>query len=619
MYLKHLMIYNSGPTQELDLQPQFTDDGLPKPLILVGLNGAGKTNVLSTIADAILELQVTAGFGDILPNNKAGQRLFFRLIGGSTTSLNCPFEVSVATFKHADSLFSYRARSGAVPEAVVNKLKTIAAFDVWNAKQDKDVIGDADQLKNIFVSNSYSFFPVSRSEDAWWQSLRIEHSEEVRFAHRVNNELKKPVVLQTSFALLKPWIADVILDQTVDVSQFVNMLSQPTPTLEADLKAKANQGTLAAVNTVFSTILRQPVFVTRGGRGADAAKLFLRDVTGSTVLKSLDSLSTGQAALAAIFLNIIRYSDMGHPGIRLEEISGISVIDEIDAHLHSELQNEVLPALMKLFPRVQFVATSHAPLFALGMERAYCPDGYNLVELPSGLTLSPERFGEFQRSFDYFTETKAFELRMRKAAVAGKRPSVICEGETDPKYLKRAAELLGFDDFAANVDFDWIGTKEGGAAKNGGAGALDNAVRLFKCNPNLVSVPLALVYDCDQPGDDYTQTKFLVMRLPRNVANTVRKGGIENLLPEKVFEEEYFETKKIEKDGDDKVITTVRALRKVALCEHLCALGDAKDFAKFDPIIDRLALFFGMPRSDPRAAAEIATGEEKNVTGSETT
>ncbi|MVT30303.1 hypothetical protein GO496_26260 [Acidovorax citrulli] len=99
------MIYNSGPTQELDLQPQFTADGLPKPLILVGLNGAGKTNVLSTIADAILELQVAAGFNDILPNNKMGRRLFYRLLGGSTTSLNRSFEVSVATFKHAESSF----------------------------------------------------------------------------------------------------------------------------------------------------------------------------------------------------------------------------------------------------------------------------------------------------------------------------------------------------------------------------------------------------------------------------------------------------------------------------------------------------------------------------------
>lgn len=610
MHLKHLMIYNSGPTQELDLQPQFTADGLPKPLILVGLNGAGKTNVLSTIADAILELQVAAGFVDILPNNKAGQRLFYRLLGGSTTSSNRPFEVSVATFKHAESLFSYRAQTTGAPETVVNKLKTIAAFHVWNAELAKEVIGDGAQLKNIFVEESYSFFPVNRNEDAWWQSLRTEQSEDVRFAHRMNNELMKPVVLQTSFALLKPWIADVILDQAVDASHLFTMMSQPTSGLTTDLIARATQGTLAAINTVFSTILRQQVFVTRGGRGAGASKLYLRDLTGGIVLKGLDSLSTGQAALAAIFLNIIRYADMGRPGIRLEEIAGISVIDEVDAHLHSELQNQVLPALMKLFPRVQFVATSHAPLFALGMERAYGPTGYSLVELPSGLTISPERFGEFQRSFEYFTETNAFELRMREAAVAGKRPSVICEGETDPKYLQRAAELLGYDDFSANVDFDWIGTKEGGTAKNGGAGALDNAVRLFKCNPNLVAVPLALVYDCDQPGDDYTQTNFLVMRLPRNEANTVRKGGIENLLPPQVFEERFFETKQTERGGDDKVITTTRALRKVAFCEHICARGDAKDFAQFDPIIDRLARFFGMPRSGPGAAAEVAAVED---------
>ncbi|WP_152034017.1 hypothetical protein [Paracidovorax avenae] len=159
MHLKHLMIYNSGPTQELDLQPQFTTDGLPKPLILVGLNGAGKTNVLSTIADAILELQVAAGFNDILPNNKMGRRLFYRLLGGSTTSLNRSFEVSVATFKHAESSFSYRAQTGPVPETVINKLETIAAFDVWNVEPAKEVIGDSAQLKNIFISDSYSFFP----------------------------------------------------------------------------------------------------------------------------------------------------------------------------------------------------------------------------------------------------------------------------------------------------------------------------------------------------------------------------------------------------------------------------------------------------------------------------
>ncbi|MVT38381.1 hypothetical protein GO497_19840 [Acidovorax citrulli] len=90
-----------------------------------------------------------------------------------------------------------------MPETVINKLETIAAFDVWNVEPAKEVIGDSAQLKNIFISDSYSFFPVNRNEDAWWQSLRMEQSEDVRFAHRVNGELAKPVVLQTSFALLE--------------------------------------------------------------------------------------------------------------------------------------------------------------------------------------------------------------------------------------------------------------------------------------------------------------------------------------------------------------------------------------------------------------------------------
>lgn len=598
MYLRNLLIFNSGPTQELELEPQFSADGTPKPLILVGRNGAGKTNVLSTIADAILELQISAGFQDILPNNKTGQRLFFRLLGGTTTTTNRAFEVSVAKFAHGENPFFYRAQSGtASEETVLAKLRETAPFPTWLDGQNKQVIGDSTQLKNIFVAESCTFFPVNRNEDAWWQSMRAAQSEDVQFVGRLSTDLMKPLVLQTSFALLKPWLTDVILDQAIDASQVLHLFTQPSQGSVTDLATKAGQGTLAEVNRVLSTIMCQPVFLTRGGRGAGAAKLYLRDVSGGVFLKGLDSLSTGQAALASIFLNILRYADLGKPGIYLDEIVGISVIDEVDAHLHSDLQHDVLPALIKLFPHVQFIATSHAPLFALGMERLFGPSGYSLIDLPSGLTVSPERFGEFQRCFDYFTETRAFETRMQDAVAAGKRPSVVCEGETDPKYMKRAAELLCYSDLAKNVDFDWIGMKEGGAAKSGGFGSLDNAVRLFKCNPNLVAVPLALVYDCDQRREEYAQTNLLVMSLPRNEENHVRKGGIENLLPSEVFEERFFETKTYVKNVDDEVTTTTRSLSKVALCTYICERGNVADFIMFDLILDKLAGFFGMPRA----------------------
>lgn len=42
--------------------------------------------------------------------------------------------------------------------------------------------------------------------------------------------------------------------------------------------------------------------------------------------------------------------------------SGIVLIDEIDLHLHPELQSVVLKSLHNTFPKLQFVVSSHAPM-----------------------------------------------------------------------------------------------------------------------------------------------------------------------------------------------------------------------------------------------------------------
>jgi len=43
------------------------------------------------------------------------------------------------------------------------------------------------------------------------------------------------------------------------------------------------------------------------------------------------------------------------------ESSGIVLIDEIELHLHPQWQREVLPALQKTFPNIQFIVTTHSP------------------------------------------------------------------------------------------------------------------------------------------------------------------------------------------------------------------------------------------------------------------
>ena len=44
-----------------------------------------------------------------------------------------------------------------------------------------------------------------------------------------------------------------------------------------------------------------------------------------------------------------------------EDLLGIVIIDEIDVHLHISLQKKVLPFLIKAFPRVQFIVSTHSP------------------------------------------------------------------------------------------------------------------------------------------------------------------------------------------------------------------------------------------------------------------
>ncbi|AGP34664.1 hypothetical protein BE04_35310 [Sorangium cellulosum] len=51
------------------------------------------------------------------------------------------------------------------------------------------------------------------------------------------------------------------------------------------------------------------------------------------------------------------------------EKSGLVLIDEIDLHLHPSWQAELVPKLKKVFPRMQFVVTTHSPLVLPGFAK----------------------------------------------------------------------------------------------------------------------------------------------------------------------------------------------------------------------------------------------------------
>jgi predicted ATP-binding protein involved in virulence len=51
----------------------------------------------------------------------------------------------------------------------------------------------------------------------------------------------------------------------------------------------------------------------------------------------------------------------------LNDLSGIVLIDEIDAHLHPKYQYELPKLLSEVFPKIQFIASTHSPIPILGL------------------------------------------------------------------------------------------------------------------------------------------------------------------------------------------------------------------------------------------------------------
>ncbi|MBO5470269.1 MAG: AAA family ATPase [Lachnospiraceae bacterium] len=78
-------------------------------------------------------------------------------------------------------------------------------------------------------------------------------------------------------------------------------------------------------------------------------------------LFDFNTLSSGYQAVLDIVVDIImRMQNRVNRSFDFN-IPGIVLIDEIETHLHLELQKNIMPLLTTIFPNIQFVVTTHSP------------------------------------------------------------------------------------------------------------------------------------------------------------------------------------------------------------------------------------------------------------------
>lgn len=81
-----------------------------------------------------------------------------------------------------------------------------------------------------------------------------------------------------------------------------------------------------------------------------------------------NQLSAGFAAVLDIVVDIILR--MEKQKAKIYDIQGIVLIDELETHLHIKLQKHILPMLTRLFPRLQFIVTTHSPFILNSIDNA---------------------------------------------------------------------------------------------------------------------------------------------------------------------------------------------------------------------------------------------------------
>ena len=78
---------------------------------------------------------------------------------------------------------------------------------------------------------------------------------------------------------------------------------------------------------------------------------------------SLDELSDGYSAIIGIVSDLILRMDRNwllKGELSQYDAEGVVLIDELETHLHVELQRKILPFLTEFFPRIQFIITTHS-------------------------------------------------------------------------------------------------------------------------------------------------------------------------------------------------------------------------------------------------------------------
>ena len=450
MRLTKALFINRAPFDKLELD--FDDSNV---FLLSGINGKGKTTILSYIVDAFYEL-AKKGYRNEFENNS---NEYYRVSSGLFSLNRQAFSIVYLRFVAKDGKENdyidirgsiteeeYRAALGIdnpIPFSDISKeLEKNNNLKYWKNHSEKD-------SKDVFSAELMTYFPAYRYEQPYYLNTpykpELEFSKDMGFSGYLDN----PIEVTSDFPRIANWMMDVILDKAV----------------YKDESAEVLKSINAIITLILHSKVKKAVRVGIGQRYAGAQRIAVKSVDDNTVIyPSIFLMSSGEMALVAEFVELLKQADALRKPIK--DITGIVLIDEVDKHLHIRLQKEILPLLFAKFPNVQFIVTSHAPFLSLGLAEKKQTIKSTIFDMDrNGCRCEVESNDLYQEVYQMMVaENDRFADKYKELSSqieSDHKPLIITEGKTDWKHIKAAMKALNITD--VDVTFheyeDTIGDK----------------------------------------------------------------------------------------------------------------------------------------------------------------
>ncbi len=153
---------------------------------------------------------------------------------------------------------------------------------------------------------------------------------------------------------------------------------------------------------------------------------------------TFNELSSGYSAVIKIVTELMMRMEQNKTNSY--DIEGVVLIDEVETHLHVELQKNILPFLTTFFPNVQFIVTTHSPFVLQSISNAVIYDLENktLVEDLSAYSWN----GIVENYFNVDQYSVIIKQKMHRYEMLKKKDSLLDNESTELKALENSLRSI---------------------------------------------------------------------------------------------------------------------------------------------------------------------------------